>query len=224
MNLQGKNIVITGAGGALGKATVSRALELGATVQALDIVFSDEPLGGVTQHIANLLDRDATAALFAALGRIDALFNIAGGFAMGTPAFEASDEEWDTMFSINVTTLRNAIKAAVPGMIEAGGGKIVNVGALGALQGQGDMSAYTASKSTVMRLTESLSAELKHRGINVNAVLPSMIDTPANREGMPEADFSEWVAPRDLANVICFLGSDAAKAVHGVLLPVAGLL
>lgn len=224
MNLQGKRIVITGANGALGQATVIRALELGARVEALDITFNQPAAEGVTQHLANLLERRATTDLFAKLGPVDAVFNIAGGFAMGSAAHDKSDDEWDSMFAINVSTLRNVIKAAVPSMIEAGSGKLVNVGALGALQGQADMSAYTAAKSTVMRLTESLSAELKHQGINVNAVLPSMIDTPANRRDMPDSDFSQWVTAQDLANVICFLGSDAARAVHGVLMPVTGLL
>jgi NAD(P)-dependent dehydrogenase (short-subunit alcohol dehydrogenase family) len=224
MNLQNRKVVITGANGALGKATLNRALELGARVEAIDIAFNQEASEGVVQHSANLLDQEATAALFGKIGAVDAVFNIAGGFAMGAASHDSCDDQWDAMFAINVNTLRNVIKAVIPGMISAGAGKVVNVGALGALQGQADMSAYTASKSTVMRLTESLSAELKHQGINVNAVLPSMIDTPANRQGMPDADYSQWVAPQDLANVICFLGSDAARAVHGVLMPVAGLL
>ena len=126
--------------------------------------------------------------------------------------------DFDMMFA-----MQNAVRAAVPGMIERGRGAIVNVGALGALKGQAQMSAYCAAKSVVMRLTESLSAELKHHGVNVNAVLPSMIDTPRNRADMPDADPSLWVSPQDLGNVICFLGSDAARAIHGALLPVAGL-
>ena len=101
---------------------------------------------------------------------------------------------------------------------------IINVGALGALRGAANMGAYTAAKSTVMRLTEALSDEIKPRGVNVNAVLPSLIDTPRNRADMPDADFATWVDPRDLASVICFLASDGAKAVHGALIPVSGLL
>jgi NAD(P)-dependent dehydrogenase (short-subunit alcohol dehydrogenase family) len=109
-------------------------------------------------------------------------------------------------------------------MIESGSGSIVNVGAMGALKASGNMGAYSAAKSTVMRLTESLSEEVKHQGVNVNAVLPSLIDTPRNRSDMPDADFSGWVNPRDLAEVICFLLSEESKAVHGALVPVAGLL
>jgi NAD(P)-dependent dehydrogenase (short-subunit alcohol dehydrogenase family) len=174
--------------------------------------------------VLDLADAAATQAALAAAGRIDALFNLAGGFSMGPRTWEVTDAEWREMFNINVTTLQNAVRAVVPGMLEHGRGAIVNVGALGALKGQGQMSAYSAAKSVVMRLTESLSAELKGKGINVNAVLPSMIDTPRNRADMPDADHTRWVSPRDLGAVICFLGSDAARAIHGALIPVAGLL
>jgi NAD(P)-dependent dehydrogenase (short-subunit alcohol dehydrogenase family) len=109
-------------------------------------------------------------------------------------------------------------------LVSRGCGSIINVGAVGALQGSANMSAYQASKATVMRLTESLSEEVKAAGINVNAVLPSVIDTASNRGAMPEADFDAWVTPTDLGEVICFLGSDAARAVHGALVPVRGLL
>ena len=108
-------------------------------------------------------------------------------------------------------------------MLANGEGRIVNVGALSAREGQAQMSAYCAAKSTVMRLTESLSKELRHKGINVNAVLPSIIDTPTNRNDMPDADFSQWVVPADLAEVMLFLCSDAAKPIHGALVPVPGL-
>ena len=115
------------------------------------------------------------------------------------------------------------LSIAVPRLLARTRGSIVNIGAYGALQGQADMSAYCASKSTVMRITESLANEVRGQGINVNAVLPTVIDTPANRAGMPDTDPSLWVDPGDLANVICFLGSDAARAVHGALVPVRGL-
>ena len=142
---------------------------------------------------------------------------------MGAPVWDASDEQWELMFRVNVATLRNALRAAVPRLLSQGRGSIVNVGAYGALSGKPEMSAYCAAKSTVMRLTESLADEVRHQGVNVNAVLPTMIDTPANRAAMPDADPADWVSPNDLANVICFLGSDAAAAVHGALVPVRGL-
>lgn len=218
--LEQKTVIVTGANGALGRAVCEVAEELGATTVRLDIVFSDK---AENCHEVDLTDPDAVSALLGGLGAFDAVLNIAGGFAMGEPAHGADDAQWDRMFALNVATLRNTVKAAVPLMLANGGGSIVNIGAYGAREGQGDMSAYCASKSVVMRLTESLANELRDKGINVNAVLPTVIDTPANREGMPDADHSAWVSPRDLANVICFLASDAARAMHGALVPVRGL-
>jgi NAD(P)-dependent dehydrogenase (short-subunit alcohol dehydrogenase family) len=221
--LQGKRVVVTGAAGALGRGVVECARAQGADTVELDLAFGPEP-GDASRRISvDLCDAGATRDCIAQIGRIDALFNLAGGFTMGPATWEVSAAEWEQMFAINVGTMQNAVRAAVPGMIARGRGAIVNVGALGALKGQGRMSAYCAAKSVVMRLTESLSAELKHQGVNVNAVLPSMIDTPRNRADMPDADPALWVSPRDLGNVVCFLGSDAARAIHGALVPVAGL-
>jgi len=218
--LENRTIVVTGANGALGRAVCAAAEQHGAAVHRLDIVFD---AAGDNCHEIDLTDQRATTQLLGQLGDYDGVFNIAGGFAIGTDTWEPGDAEWDRMFALNVTTLRNTVKAAVPHLLHRGGGNIVNVGAYGAREGQGSMSAYCASKSVVMRLTESLAEELRERGVNVNAVLPTIIDTPANREGMPDADFSRWVAPDDLAGVICFLGSSAARAVHGALVPVRGL-
>ena len=116
-----------------------------------------------------------------------------------------------------------AVHSVVPHMLEQGGGKIVNVGAYSAQKGVAQMGAYVAAKSAVIRLTESMAAELRDKNINVNCVLPTIIDTPENRAAMPKADPSRWVAPRDLANVIAFLASDAARAIHGAAVPVTGL-
>ena len=222
--LDKKTVVITGACGSLGQATAAKAKESGARVIGLDIVETPSAPNTDEYVQVDLTDREATLACFAALGRIDALINIAGGFAMGQEAFDTSSEQWDWMFKINVDTMRNATMGAVPLLLAQGGGAIVNIGALGALSGQAAMSAYCCAKSSVMKLTESLSEELKHKGIAVNAVLPSIIDTPPNREGMPDADFSTWVSPAQLAEVICFLASGASGAVHGALIPVKGLV
>lgn len=221
MSLQSKTVVVTGAAGSLGQAVAQRASELGATVVGLDIVDAAAMANCQQYHRVDLMDRAATAACFAQLGELDALVNVAGGFAMGDAATDADSGQWDWMFKINVDTLRNACMAAVPTLV-ASGGAVVNIGAYGALSGQGAMSAYCCAKSSVMRYTESLSEEVKHQGVNVNAVLPSIIDTPPNREGMPDADFDTWVKPSQLADVICFLLSDAASAVHGALIPVRG--
>ena len=175
-------------------------------------------------YTVDLTDTAAVQACFAELGHFDALANIAGGFDMGPAVHATSDDQWDALFDINVTTLRRVLSAAVPALLAQGRGTIVNVGALGALRGVGNMGAYTAAKSVVMRITEALSDEVRQQGVNVNAVLPSLIDTPRNRADMPDADFSQWVAPQDLAAVVCFLASDDARAVHGALLPVTGLV
>ena len=176
---------------------------------------------------ADLLDqRKVDAVVRVAIerfGRIDVLCNIAGGFRMGTPVHATSDDDWNFMFDVNVRTLLNCVRAVVPHMIEAGGGKIVNVGAFAAQKGAAQMGAYVAAKSAVIRLTETMAAELRDRNINVNCVLPTIIDTPENRAAMPKADPSRWVAPADLANVIVFLASDEARAIHGAALPVTGL-
>lgn len=222
MSLSGKKIVITGANGALGRVVAEVAQRKGATVVLLDIAWPGDTKEG-SRFAVDLTDAQATAKTFAQIGPFDALFNLAGGFDMGPAVHEITDEQWDFLYRMNVVTLQNSVRAAVPVLLARGRGAIVNVGALGALKGQANMGAYGATKSVVMRYTESMSAELRTKGINVNAVLPSIIDTPRNRSDMPGADYSKWVTPEELANVICFLASEEARAVHGVLLPVAGL-
>jgi NAD(P)-dependent dehydrogenase (short-subunit alcohol dehydrogenase family) len=142
---------------------------------------------------------------------------------MGAPVHETSAQDWDFLFNLNARTVLHTAKAMVPAMLERGGGKIVNVAAHAAQKGAARMGAYAASKSAVIRLTETMAAELREHNINVNCVLPTIIDTPQNRAEMPKADPRRWVAPADLAQVIVFLASDAARAIHGAALPVSGL-
>lgn len=220
--LAGKQIVITGANGALGSAAVERALAHGASVVGVDLTFTGST-NKVHQISVDLTDIEATKKALGSIDRVDAICNIAGGFSMGPQAHTLDNAEWDRLFAMNVTTMRHVNAALIPKMLQQKSGKIVNVGALSAREGQGQMSAYCAAKSTVMRLTESLSKELRADGINVNAVLPSIIDTPTNRNDMPDANFSQWVAPSALAEVMLFLCSDAAQPIHGALLPVPGL-
>ena len=224
--MDGKVIVVTGALGALGRVVTDLALARGARVASVDHAPTQVPatsnqleLGGVdlTDAMAAKKAIDHAAAHF---GRLDALINIAGGFAFETVA-ESDPKTWQRMYALNVTTTLNASRAAIPHLIPAGAGRIINVGALGALQAGAGMGPYAASKAGVHRLTEALAAEYKGR-ITVNAVLPSIIDTAANRADMPKADFTKWVAPKELGDVILFLASDAASAVTGALLPVAG--
>ena len=224
--MDGKVIVVTGALGALGSVVVDQALARGAGVASVDHAPTQVPatknqieLGGIdlTDAAAAKKAIDAAATHF---GRLDVLINIAGGFAFETVA-EGDPKTWQRMYALNVTTALNACRAAIPYLVASGAGRIVNVGALGALQAGAGMGPYAASKAGVHRLTEALAAEYKGR-ITVNAVLPSIIDTSANRASMPKADFGKWVRPTELADVILFLASDAASAVTGALLPVSG--
>lgn len=220
----GKSVVVTGAAGALGEAVVAYFLQRGARVSGLDI----EPIKGDVLGIAcDLLDQQAceraVAEIVGAHGRIDVLANIAGGFIMGETVAETSPHTWDFLFGLNTRSVVNMARAVVPGMQAQGGGKIVNVGARAALRGVARMGAYTASKSAVVRLTEAMADELKTQHINVNCIMPGTIDTPRNREDMPDAKHERWVPPADLAAVVGFLASDAARAIHGAAVPVDGL-
>ena len=224
MELKDKVVVVTGALGSLGRAVSGAAAARGATVVAVDVV-DGEPAAGVESSPAlDLGDAAATAAGFTAIaekyGRIDALVNIAGGFRWETLE-EGSIDTWDMLYQMNVRTAVNASRSSLA-HFPAGGGRIVNISAAGAMKADVGMGAYAASKSGVARLTEALAAELKSRNITVNAVLPSIIDTAPNREAMADADFSTWVTPQALAEVILFLLSDSAEAVTGALIPVTG--
>jgi NAD(P)-dependent dehydrogenase (short-subunit alcohol dehydrogenase family) len=224
--MNGKVIVVTGASGALGKVVAATAQARGARVAGIDHAASQVQdtanrieLGGVDLTDATQAKQaiDKAASHF---GKLDALINIAGGFAFEAIA-EGDSKTWHRMFALNVLTALNASQAAIPHLSASGAGRIVNVGAIGALQAGPGMGAYAASKAGVHRLTEALAAEWKGK-ITVNAVLPSTIDTAANRASMPKADFSRWVTPEELADVILFLASDAASAVTGALIPVSG--
>ena len=229
----GWTVMITGASGNLGRVVAGKFTECGANVALVDRRREHlEQTFGVENErrlflVANLLDqKEVDAAVSTAcdrFGRIDVLCNIAGGFRMGEMVHETSDDNWNLLFDLNARTLLHAIRAVVPRMIDAGGGKIVSVAAFAAQKGAARMGAYVASKDAVIRLTETMAAELREKNINVNCVLPTIIDTPENRKSMPNADPARWVAPQDLANVVAFLASDAARAIHGAALPVTGL-
>ena len=231
-------VMVTGAAGRLGRAVAAAFAARGARLLLVDRDQSalDKAFGGAASAAAgaaplllaaDLLD-DAQVGVAVSravqqLGRIDALCHLAGGFRMGEAVHETSDANWDFLFDINTRTLRNIARAVVPQMLAQGAGKIVTVGAASAARGLAQMGAYAAAKSAAIRLTEAMSAELRERNINVNCVLPTILDTPENRAAMPGADPARWVAPAALADVIVFLCSDAARAVHGAALPVSGL-
>ena len=225
MQLAGKVVVVTGAFGQLGRAVVQEVLAQGGRAALLDVVAGQAPEGGAAWKVdlTSLADASRVLAEVAGqFGRIDALANIAGGFRWQT--LEASDDlaEWTALQAMNLQTCVTACKAVLPHLKSAGAGRIVNVGATGALKGSSGMGAYAASKGGVMRFTEALADELKLQEITVNAVLPSIIDTPANRADMPKANYDRWVKPQEIARVIAFLLSDAASAVTGALVPVTG--
>jgi NAD(P)-dependent dehydrogenase (short-subunit alcohol dehydrogenase family) len=158
----------------------------------------------------------------ASFGKIDVLVNTVGGFRSGKPLHETPMQEWDFLMNLNARSVLVAMRAVLPHLLKRGNGAIVNIGARPGLAGKAKMAAYSASKSAVIRLTESVSAEVKDFGIQVNCILPGTIDTPQNRKDMPKADFSTWVEPESLANVILFLASHQAKDIHGAALPVYG--
>ncbi len=154
------------------------------------------------------------------LGGIDILVNIAGGFIWETLA-DGGPATWERMFRLNVLTTVTMVKAALPALQAATAAAIINIGANAAIKAAAGMGSYTGSKSGVHRLTESLAEELKGSAVTVNALLPTIIDTPVNRKDMPDADFSEWVQPAAVADVVLFLASPAARAIHGALIPVS---
>lgn len=230
---EGKVVVVTGAAGALGQAVFEHFKQRGATCVALD--YSQELLDASFPNRSqrnrylpvDLTNRENCAQVFGEvmthLGRIDVLCNIAGGFAMGDTVHETGDDTWDFLMNLNAKSVMNTASAVVPVMQGQGGGKIINVAAGAATKGMALMGVYTASKAAVMRLTEAMAAELREQNINVNCIMPSMIDTPRNREDMPDADHSKWVPPAQLASVVGFLASDEAIAMHGAAVPVDGL-
>jgi NAD(P)-dependent dehydrogenase (short-subunit alcohol dehydrogenase family) len=228
--MKDKCVIVTGAFGALGQVVGGVLASRGAKVAAVDV--APTPPAGLGASLGegavllggyDLVDpASASRAVEAAVqhfGRLDALINIAGGFAWETLA-DGDPATWDRLYAMNVKTCANMCRASLA-HLERSGGRIVNIGAGGAVKAAAGMGAYAAAKGGVHRLTEALAEELKGK-VAVNAVLPSIIDTPANRRDMPDADASKWVAPEDLAEVIGFLASDAARAVTGALVAVNG--
>lgn len=227
--LQGKRIIVTGGFGVLGSTLGKYLLVQGAQVALLD--RSDAPValldlqGLLCQGGVDLTSAASAGVAFdrvaAQWGGIDALVNVAGGFAWETVE-QGQWETWDRLFQVNLRTAVVSTQSALTHLLASKAGRIVNIGALASVKASSGMGAYAASKAGVARFTEALAEELKDRGVTVNAVLPSIIDTPANRADMPDADSSRWVTPEALAAVVAFLLSDDAAAVTGALLPVSG--
>jgi NAD(P)-dependent dehydrogenase (short-subunit alcohol dehydrogenase family) len=229
----GKVVLITGATGALGRVVARQFQQAGATLALTARSESQLPqlfpelaldpqhllLGGV--DLREMEQADAMVQQIAQrFGRVDILVNTVGGYRGGVPVQQMTVADWDEMLTLNARVAFIISRAVVPLMVQAGGGKIVHVAGRAALSGSAGVAAYAAAKSAVVRLTESLAAELREHGINVNCVLLGTIDTPANRAAMPDADFSRWVAPEAVSEVILFLCSPAARALYGAAIPV----
>lgn len=230
MSLEDRVAVVTGGTGALGRAVTARLLELGASVHVPWVVDAEEAElrgqlegdEGLHLHRADLTREADVAALFSDVaetsGRLDMLCNIAGGFVFAALEDTAA-EQWHRMLDMNATTAFLACRAAAPLLERSGGGRIVNVTAMPALErGAAMMSAYAASKAAVLNLTQSLASELAPKRVTVNAIAPSIIDTPANREAMPDEDHASWLAPAEIAAVVEFLCSESAAIVTGSVL------
>ena len=228
-------VIVTGAAGNLGRAVARAFLTAGALLVLVDRSADRLPrlfpqLEGSEDHFlatsVDLTDVEAVEGMvreaIRRFGRVDVLVNAAGGWRGGTNVHETELDTWDYLLDLNVRTVLIASRAVIPHMLEQGGGRIVNVAASAGLKGTARNGAYSAAKSAVIRLTESMAAELKKQDINVNCVLPNTIDTPQNRAAMPKADHGRWVEPEAIAEVILFLASDAARAVQGAVIPVYG--
>jgi NAD(P)-dependent dehydrogenase (short-subunit alcohol dehydrogenase family) len=220
-----RSIIVTGGFGVLGQAVAEAFAAQGDKVARVD--FADAPALAVAGALdiggVDLTDADKTEAaldrVVAAHGAIDVLVNVAGGFAWETLE-GGSVDTWAKMQAMNLMSNATITKLALPHLIAADEARIINIGAGAALKAGMGMGAYAASKSGVHRLTEALAEELAGKGVTVNAILPSIIDTPTNRADMPDADFSQWVKPQAIAGVIAFLASPAAAPITGALIPV----
>ncbi len=232
LDLSGRVAIITGATGNLGQACAqafgaarAHCVLVGGSADKLAALYRADANRLLAGGLDLALEADASRLVDMTLkqfGRIDILVNTVGGFAGGRKVHEDDLATWDAMHHINLRTTLNACRAVVPHFVRQGSGRIVNVAARAGLSGVAGLGAYGASKSAVIYLTQTLAAELKENGIGVNCVLPGTIDTPQNRRDMPNADFTKWVAPAAIADVMLFLASDAARAVSGAAVPVYG--
>jgi NAD(P)-dependent dehydrogenase (short-subunit alcohol dehydrogenase family) len=227
--------MITGSAGNLGRAVARTFLEAQACLVLID--RAPDRLAHLFPELVNsqdhflaqsvdLTDAGAVAETVAEtlrrFDRIDVLINAAGGYRAGSSVDATPLEDWDFLFNLNARSVFVISRAVTPAMRRQGHGKIINVASRSALKGEANAALYSASKSVVVRLTESMAAELRDVGVNVNCVLPGIIDTPENRKAIPGVDFTRWVAPESLAQVIVFLASDAAREITGAAVPVYG--
>jgi NAD(P)-dependent dehydrogenase (short-subunit alcohol dehydrogenase family) len=220
------HVVITGAAGALGRAVVQRFIEQGARLALLGHSEAQlaEAFPGLShsQHVLVAADVSSSAGMqiaaetiLRAFQHVDTVVHVAGGFEMGAAVHELERATWDRMMDLNAWSFVAVTQAFVPSMIARKSGSVIAVTAKVAVRGLAAMSAYIASKSALQRLVEAAAAELSPHGIRVNSIAPSVLDTPANRQAMPDADQAEWVSTDVAAQTVAFLASPAAQALHG---------
>lgn len=217
-------ILITGANGGLGSAVVEAFLATGATVYGADRAWKNEPRSNPRFHSveADLMQSAECDRVAKLASPVDGLIHLAGGFGGGRLVAETPDETWEKMLGLNLRSAYCMFRAVLPGMVKAGKGRIVAVGARAALEPMANFAAYSVSKAAVVALVKTVALEVKDSGVTANVILPSVIDTPANRAAMPSADPSKWVTPESIANLLLWLVSDAARDVSGAAIPIYG--
>ena len=225
----GKKILVAGGTGGLGRAVSLAFLDAGATVfvtyrsqEEFDALKNSA--GANTVHLkgqsVNVLDEQDLKAYVLTLGRVDALVNAVGGYSAGAPLWEMDAQALDQMLNLNLKAGYLLARTVVPLMLQQGSGALVNVAATAAFNHMPSAAEYVASKAAAVAMFGSLAADLKGSGVRANSILPSIIDTEANRQAMPDADHAKWPKPEEIAKVILFLCSDDAKLVHGTAIPV----
>lgn len=216
-------VIITGAGGGLGTAVSRAFLERGSQVIGVARSWREPvPFPTISADLTTAKGCSAMVEEGLKQGPIDALVHLVGGFSGGSPIAQTSDETWDLMMNINVRGAFFAMRAVLKPMMEAKRGRIVAVGARAAVEAAPNFAAYAISKAALVALVKNVAAETKDSGITANAVLPSTIDTPANRKAMPKADFSKWVSPDSIAKLLVWLVSEDAADVSGAVIPIYG--
>ena len=231
MNLSGKTAIITGGTGALGSVVASTMYGSGTNI-AIPL-FSHATAAAPGRDSARMFSaradltvegdvHDFVLSVLGKFGRVDILVNAAGGYTGGKLVEESAVNDFDAMMKLNFTSVLNTCRAVLPVMKKQGYGRIVNIAAMPALTVKPRMGPYSVSKRAVVTLTETIADEVKGQGVTVNAIAPSIILTPANQKGMPEADFSKWVTPEEIAVLTMFLCSDEAKSVNGNVIKIFG--
>lgn len=217
-------ILITGASGGLGSAVVEAFLCTGATVFGVDLAWKNQPHSNPRFHPveANVLQAAECERVAQLASPVDALLHLVGGFGGGRPVAETPDDTWTKMLDLNLRSALSMFRAVIPDMLKAGKGRIVAVGSRAALDPLANFAAYSVSKAALVALVKTVALEVKDSGVTANVILPSVIDTSANRAAMPTADATKWVTPQSIAQLLVWLASDAARDVSGAAIPIYG--